>query len=117
MSDWQWILNNLQGHLTDNYQYQGDAGIDSVQNGILLDIKLHYLWDNCGVSMYPLSTNPVCPSFSTNKSHHIESSSSREDLSKGHTMAESFNSITFKDILPPLLSSCMNTSNKRSLQT
>jgi len=46
--------------LSDSDPNQGDGGIDSVQNGLLLNVQLHYLWDNWGVSMYPLSTNPVC---------------------------------------------------------
>jgi hypothetical protein len=49
----------MQQHLTDPDPTQGAGGIDSVQNGLLLGIQLHYFWDNFGVSMYPLHTDPV----------------------------------------------------------
>ena len=36
--------------------------IDSVQNGLLLDIRIHYLWDNFGVSIIPVQNSCVHPS-------------------------------------------------------
>jgi len=67
--------------------------------------------------MYPLPTNPVYPSVWTNLSWHTEWSFSREDLTKGRTMAESFKSINFQNIPRLLLSSCTSISNKQCLQT
>lgn len=40
-------------HLTDPDPTLGRT-IDSVRNGLLLDIRIHYLWDNFGVSIIPV---------------------------------------------------------------
>ena len=39
----------MQQYLMDT---EKSHGIDSVQNGILLNVSLHYQWDNWGLSMY-----------------------------------------------------------------